>query len=199
MSECVRCGHDNLRDAAACRDCAWPLALDAWRGSHHQIRRMSLDTGCVNAKRANPHLNLLERWADEGHITLERSGAFLAELKGYLRRRKAEAIAPHRPVWRLGVPGLSELGINTFLAGPDLGHEVAPVLFPTAAILTSNQAADVEHLRQHVITGADVFVTLNERDFIRRGKQDRLRRHGIWVLTPQGATQLLGELYGWDA
>lgn len=199
MSECVRCGHDNFSDAAACQDCAWPLALDAWRGSHHRIRRVSLDTGCVNAKRQNIYLNLLERWADDGLIALERSGAFLAELKGYLRRQKAEAIAPHRPVWRLGIPGMSELGVNTFLAGPDVGDEVAPVLFPTAATLTANQAADVEHLRQHVITGADVFVTLNERDFIRRGKQQRLRHQGIWVLTPQGATQLLAELYGWDA
>jgi len=199
MSECVRCGHDNRHDAAACHDCAWPLAVDAWRDSHHQIRRISLDTGCVNAKRANIHLNLLERWAKDGRITLERSGAFLAELKGYVRRRKAEGIAPHRPVWRLGVPGMSELGINTFLAGSDVGEEVAPVLFPTAATLTGNQAADVEHLCQHVITGADAFVTLNEQDFIRRGKQERLRRQGIWVLTPKGATQLLSELYGWDA
>jgi hypothetical protein len=153
----------------------------------------------VNAKQAHADLNLLERWATEGRIVLERSEVFLRELKGSFRVAKAQQLAPHQPVWELGVPGRSELGLTTPLAGPDVGDEVTDVLFPTTAAPNSNQLADVEHLREHVIHGADVFVTLDEDDFIRGGKRERLQRQGIWVFTPAEVTRLLIELYGWDA
>ena len=121
------------------------------------------------------------------------------ELKGQLRLDKAAAIPPHPTVWELGVAGRSELGVTTMLGGPDVQDEVRPVMFPTTVTLNSNQNADIDHLRDHVRTGADAFVTLDEDDFIRHGKRSELRRRGIWIFTPSEMTRLLTELYGWDA
>lgn len=85
------------------------------------------------------------------------------------------------------------------LGGPDVLDEVRPVMFPTTLSLNSNQNADIDHLREHVRTGADAFVTLDEDDFIRHGKRPELQRRGIWIFTPSEMTRLLAELYGWDA
>jgi hypothetical protein len=194
MAECVKCGRANAQDAPACVDCQWPFILSAWQKSTHHIRRITIDTGCVNARQQNEDLNQLERWAQEGQLLIERSPAFLQELVGPARVRKAQELQPHPAVWVLDQ---SSLGVDTTLAGPDVHEEVRDVLFPTTSSLTSNQAADVEHLRSHVLTGADAFVTLNPRDFILRGKQESLQQLGIWAFTPKELVALLRALYGW--
>jgi len=84
------------------------------------------------------------------------------------------------------------------LAGPDIGPTAEEVLFPTSNNLTANQINDIEHLRLHVMTGCDVFVTLNTRDFINGGKQVELASYGIWVFTPEGIVSLLKNLYCWN-
>jgi len=153
----------------------------------------------VNAKQAHADINQLEQWAREGRIVLERSGTFLAELKGQRRIEKAALIPQHLTVWALGVAGQSELGVTTMLGGPDVHDEVRSVMFPTTATLNNNQNADIDHLRGHVRTGGDAFVTLDEDDFIRDGKRMELQRRGIWIFTPPEITQFLTELYGWNA
>ena len=100
-------------------------------------------------------------------------------------------------------PGLfildeSSLDGADVLAGPDLTPGLRELLFPTAQMLTANQTCDIEHLRLHVITGGDVFVTLNRNDFITRGRQDALRSCGIWVMEPSELVDLLKGLYGWQ-
>jgi len=70
-------------------------------------------------------------------------------------------------------------------------------MFPTTSVLTANQKYDIEHLRLHVLTGGDVFVTRNTRDFVAHGKQPGLARLGIWVFTPGELVIFLRELYGW--
>ena len=105
---------------------------------------------------------------------------------------------------RLGrQPGLFTLGSSTLggpdvLAGPDLPVELHQILFPTARLLTDNQRHDIEHLRLHVRTGGDIFVTLNANDFITRGRQETLRSFGTWVLSPKELLGLLRELHGWQ-
>ena len=94
--------------------------------------------------------------------------------------------------------GRSALGGPDVLAGPDLPGELRQILFPTASPLTENQRNDVEHLRLHVRTGGDVFVTLNPNDFITRGRHEMLRSFGIWVLSPGELVGLLKESYGWQ-
>lgn len=118
----------------------------------------------------------------------------LGELAGEARVAKARSLAPHPGVFILDH---STLGGPDVLAGPDLPGALQQILFPTANPLTENQRYDVEHLRLHVRTGGDVFVTRNPNDFITRGRQEMLRSFGIWVLAPPELVGLLTELYGW--
>jgi hypothetical protein len=194
MGECVKCGFDNTEDAFACARCTWPFSLGAWRSTTFKIRRVTIDTGCINAKQGDPDLNTLERWAAEDKIVLERSDALLDELTGPDRVSKAMSMNAHPDVWILGV---SQLGIDTVLAGPDLAGPFEETLFPTTATLTANQTADVAHLRSVVLTGSDMFVTKNPRDFIARGKQEALAGMGVWVFSPNELVQHLRNLYGW--
>ncbi|MGH8831860.1 MAG: hypothetical protein ACREXV_12315 [Polaromonas sp.] len=149
----------------------------------------------MNAKGRDPDLNTLERWAATGSLELQRSEAMLRELAGEARVEKAQRLASHPELFTLGS---SILGGPDVLAGPDLPDELQQILFPTAKPLTDNQRHDVEHLRLHVRTGGDIFVTLNPNDFITRGRQETLRSFGIWVLSPKELVGLLSEIYGWQ-
>ena len=195
ITSCVKCGKQSEDDAPACVGCTWPFTLHAWRTTRFAIRRVTLDTGCINVKGADVDLSTLERWAHEGKITLERSDELLRELHGAARIAKAGALKPHPDVWRLGI---SRLGLDTLLAGPDMQEPIRETLFPTTASLSPNQQADVEHLRAHVFTGGDVFVTKNPRDFMRWGKQGVFSKLGIWVLSPSELVTLLEDLYHWS-
>jgi hypothetical protein len=194
MGKCVKCEHQNLTGILACVQCSWPFSVDAWKTSRQQIRRVTLDTSCVNARRRHPDLNTLERWAVQGLLELQRSEAMLRELRGEARREKARQLVHHPDLFTLGS---SRLGEDVF-PGPDLLGELQQVLFPTAKPLTENQCYDVEHLRLHVRTGGDIFVTLNPNDFITRGRQETLRSFGVWVLSPGELVRLLTEVYGWQ-
>lgn len=137
---------------------------------------------------------MIELWAQQGKLVLQRAEAMLDELEGEARLSKAVAMPPH--------PGLFTLGVSTLdgpdvLAGPDMEAELEAVLFPTSAALTPNQRHDVEHLRKHIQTGGDVFVTLNPNDFIRRGRQERFRSVGIWVMSPADLVSLIRSTFGW--
>lgn len=131
---------------------------------------MTLDTGCVNAKGLDADLNTLERWA---------AGVMLTELSGKARVAKAKSLPPHPDLFTLDVSA-SALDALDVLAGPDLPKELRQILFPTAHALTDRQRYDVEHLRLHVRTGGDVFVTLNSNDFVKRGRQKTLHLFGGW-------------------
>lgn len=157
MLACVRCGNADIKDAPRCPDCGCPLTLSAWK-DFGPPRGLTLDTGCVNARDGDSHLSQLELWAAEGKLTLQRANAMLSELSGDKRVAKARLLAPHPRVftWNESVWGGPDV-----LAGPDLEDEIGMLLFPTSKPLTSNQWHDVQHLRQHVRTGGEVFVTRN--------------------------------------
>lgn len=192
---CVKCGGSIARGALACRDCEWPLSLEAWPDFERRPLRVTIDTSCINAKRENAYLNRLEVWVQDDRLVLQRADAMLGELKGESRVTKAEAMPEHPELFTLGV---SMLDGPDVLAGPDMAGELKEILFPTSAVLTPNQHYDVEHLRQHVRTGGDFFITLNKNDFITRGRQERLRAIGIWVMTPAELTDLLHRAFGWS-
>lgn len=195
MVECVKCGHRIGTRATACAQCTWPFSREGWTSTKQRIRRVTLDTGCVNAKGLDADLNMLEQWAARGHLELQRSDAMLKELRGKARIAKAKSLPPHPGLFNLGV---TALGGPDVLAGPNLPKDLQQILFPTAHTLTDNQLYDVEHLRLHIRTGGDVFVTLNPNDFITRGRHETLRSFGIWILSPGELVGLLRELYGWQ-
>jgi len=119
----------------------------------------------------------------------------LKELRGPAKRiAKGEAIDKHPALFTIGI---SILGGDDVLAGPDLRDELTQMLFPTTRTLTVNQEYDIEHLRLHVRTGGDAFITKNTNDFINNGKQEKLAQIGIWVFTPAELVGLLQKLYNW--
>jgi len=155
-----------------------------------KVRRLTLDTGCVNAKGLDSNLNKLEEWQRQGLIDLQRSKVFLDEFSGPPHHLdKAESIEPHPPTWHLG-HALGE-GPAVLAASMPEREVLRKIMFPTSHRLTPQQEKDIEHLQYHVHTGGDLFVTLNPRDFIRRGKQEALAAIGIWVLEPAQAVEHL--------
>jgi len=192
--ECVKCGEQNVGGVEACARCTWPFSLAAWKSTSFWIRRITVDTGSINAKGQTPELNTLERWEAEGKIDLQRSDAMPRELDGEAWVMKARPLSAQPGLFSLD-PGVLE-GPDV-LAGPDLRSELEEILFPDARPVTDNQASDVEHLRRHVLAGSDVFVTLNVNDFVLRGRSEELRARGIWILTPTELVRLLSELYEW--
>ena len=193
--ECVKCGETNPHDVDACGRCTWPFSQETWSSTNYALRRVTIDTSCINVKKKDPNLNALEDLAAEGKIQLQRSHVLVEELKGRKRLEKAESVDAHPPIWAIG---FGSLGIDTNIAGPDLAEPIKDVMFPTANVLTTNQEYDLEHLRSHVLTGGDAFVTRNPRDFVVRGKSQSLSRLGIWVFEPQNLVAFLVELYGWS-
>ena len=157
--------------------------------------RITIDTGCINVKGEHDALNTLERWAQDGRLELQRSDSMLGELQGEARLEKASSLDEHPSLFTLG---LSTLDGPDVLAGPDSGPELRNVLFPSVHTLTENQFHDVEPLRLHVLTGGDVFITLNRNNFITRGRQEALRSCGIWVMEPFELVELLKTLYEWE-
>jgi len=197
MIECVKCGHHNSLDAPACVRCTWPFTTDAWASTDRfRIKRVTIDTNCINSKREDIDLNTLEKWSTEGLLTLQRADVLLKELKGSDQRvAKGKSFDEHPELFRIGI---SALGSGHVLAGPDMQDQIRRILFPTTRTLTVNQENDVEHLRQHIQTGGDAFITKNTKDFINNGKQERLAYFGIWVLTPTELVTLLRRLYQWS-
>ena len=129
-----------------------------------------------------------------GLIEIQRADVFMKELKGPARVAKAKKVSPHPELFTIG---LSTIGGDHVLAGPDLTQDIQEIIFPTTQSLTRNQANDVRHLSQHVRVGGDIFLTLNVNDFIKHGKHAALAERGILVFTPEEAVSLLKRLYNW--
>lgn len=174
------------------------MSREAWAKTSHIVRKVTLDTSCINARQADEDLNQLERWAREGLFELQRSTAMLPELRGRSRIRKASGLDQHNEPCLIGVPGRSEIGVTTFVGGPDLSDDLADLLFPTTSILNGNQKADVDHLQSHIHAGADLFITKNVNDFIEHGKQLKLSNRGLWIFDPPQAVAFLRDLYRWQ-
>jgi hypothetical protein len=102
--ECVKCGNDNSAEAALCSRGTWPFSPEAWPLTSLILRRVTIDTSCINAKRKNVHLNRIEQWAANGHLLIQRADVMLEELNGRERLAKAEQTEPHPEGWLLGIP-----------------------------------------------------------------------------------------------
>jgi hypothetical protein len=196
--ECVKCGEINPDEARLCIRCTWPFSSEAWRRTGRKLFKVTIDTSCINAKGKNASLNRLQGWADGGRLVIQRADVMLDEILGNDRVAKAHDTQPHPEPWLIGIPGQSEIGVTTFLGGPDLHDPIRDILFPTTRDLSPNQERDIEHLRSHVSAGGDAFLTLNTKDFIQQGKEAALSRLGIWVFTPDSLVSLLTDLYGWE-
>ena len=192
--ECVKCGFKNTVGALACDRCSWPFSIDGWQQNSLKIQRLTVNTGCINAKQKDPDLNKLEDWKTQGLLGIEKASVLLKELKGENRREKARQTDPHPGLFTLGA---SVLGGGDVLAGPNIPAVLRQILFPTVSNLNTRQENDIEHLRAHIQVGADIFVTKNTADFIKNGKQEQLATIGVWVFQPSTLVSLLRKLYQW--
>ena len=185
---CVRCSKGLPGNPAECPNCRWPLSVEAWSTTDHTLRRVTIDACCVNARHQDPCINALEAWDKAGIIQLERADVLLEELTGDHRRRKMETVLP---LPRLFTWNVSRWDMGDVWAGPDLTPQVQHILFPTTPRLSRNQTNEVRHLTAHIRAGGHAFLTLDTSDFIKRGKQKRLAKYGIWVFTPPDLTSII--------
>jgi hypothetical protein len=153
--------------------------------------RPTIDTNCLNAYgRASSAVEMLERMAEEGRISLEGTERLLHEAN-YGERAKAKA----RAMVNVGEPFI--LDVSFFDSGAYLAEssepsfaEIASICFPgrDSQALKQNEINDVMHLLAHHDGGRDIFVTANTKDFINGSRRDLLRsRWQIVVMTPEEA------------
>jgi len=194
-SKCIHCGVGEV-SPDNCEACSWPYSERGWPNFRMGLRRITIDTNCINARQAHEALNQLEKWKSEGKIEIQKSTPFSVEAQGNLKREAKEKQVPnHPPVFVLGS---TFLGGDAVLAGPDLRKEIQATLFPGVAELSQGQERDVQHLAEHVRTGGHFFVTLDTSDFMAGSKEKKLRSLGIWAVTPEKAVKLLISVYGWN-
>ena len=194
-SKCVHCGVGEV-GPDNCSACTWPYSEKGWTKFRLGLRRITIDTNCINSKGRSSPLNLLEKWAGEKKIEIQKSTPFFAEAQGNLRRQAKEKQIPgHPPLFFLDS---SSLGDAAVLAGPDLRKEIQKILFPGVTALSVGQERDVQHLAEHVRTGGHLFVTMDTSDFMLGKKEKKLRCLGVWAVTPGKAVELLVSVYGWS-
>ena len=197
LSKCRYCGVGDVGDDN-CAACNWAYSEHGWV-THPPIRmRLTVDTSCINAKQQDAKLNQIEKWQSQGCLEIQKATPFAIETlanKFPAAEAKERLIPKHPPLLELG---RDVLGGASVLAGPDLTAEIKSILFPSTKELTINQMRDIQHLAEHVRTGGHLFVTLNTKDFVVSGKEAKLRRLGVWAITPAVALALLGEMYGWQ-
>ncbi len=193
-SKCLHCGVGEV-GIDNCAACTWPYSDKGWSQFRLGLRRITIDICCINSKRRIDSLNLLETWAAEKKIEIQKATPFSVEAQGNLKREARDEQVPSHPA--LATFGSSSFGNASVLAGPDLKEEIPRILFPGVSQLATNQERDVQHLREHVRTGGHLFVTLDS-DFLAGNKEKQLRRLGVWVATPEKAVKLLTSVYGWN-
>lgn len=197
LEVCIRCGSSRSTTDALCTACTWPFSLPAWDHTACRIKRITRDTCCINSKRQNQSLNQLEDWAERGYFLFQRTDEMLNEVSRSNTDRYLDKALTVDAVPGVFILGGSMLGGGDVLAGPDLTGEIRSILFPHPQ-LTKSQESDVRHLNEHVRTGGDIFTTLNTKDFLKHGKQEKLAQLGIWVFRPDELIQFLVNSMKWD-
>jgi len=194
-SKCIHCGVGAV-GPDNCTTCSWPYSEKGWLNFKMDLRRITIDTCCINAKQAHNTLNQLEKWKSEGKIEIQKSTPFSVEAQGNLKRAAKDRQVSGHPTASVLGPGFS-LGDGSVLAGPDLRKEIQTILFPGVTVLSRGQERDILHLTEHVRTGGHLFLTLDRSDFIAGNKEKKLLSFGIWAVTPEKAVNLLISVYGW--
>lgn len=192
---CCRCSTALQAQAINCPGCTWPCHPDGWSRNRRPLRRLTLDTGCVNARGQCANLNQLEAWQVAGHIVLERTPA-MKELRGAARIARADTIK-RQPRLFMDIGG--GWGNSVLPARLVPIEDLRLLLIPktTPAAMSVNWLRDLEHLQHHVRTGADLWITKDTAaGFIDSPRREALYRIGIWAFTP---LQAVAHLVAWHS
>lgn len=153
--------------------------------------RLTIDTSALNARGSVPGMNRIEGWAAGGRVELFVPPEVLEEARAHRGKKgramyAAKARALDGGAGAEGVEGAAE---------PLTPGEAAAVLFPHTqpARLTPSQRRDARILALHRRMGNDVFITLDTRHFIQKGRRERLAARGVRVMTPAEFAAWAGE------
>jgi len=140
--------------------------------------RLTLDTSALNARGSIPAMNRVERWAEEGKVVLYVPPEVTAEAEAHLGGKGRAMYA--------GKARSLHGGGEAAGAPAGLEEEMAAVLFPHTrpGELTPGQRRDARILALHRSLGNDVFLTLDTRHFIQKGRRERLAARGVRAMTP---------------
>lgn len=147
--------------------------------------QLTIDSNVINVRGRLAAMNTIEKWQSEGKVLLVGAQRLTNEMRGYADAKVKTMKNVSEPmVW-----GISDWGSKWGAAGPVPDYkELAEVLFPKVRWdrLNQNQQNDVMHLMGHCDSDSKVFITSDIKDFIKRGRRERLRdKFGIEVMTPE--------------
>lgn len=142
---------------------------------------LTIDTNVINARGKLSAMNKLEEWHDQYKVELMVSDVMENELiHGSPQYHKQV-----KYIFHFLRPGQDY---------PILFKKFRTILFSTAAKLTKQQIADINHIIAHQKYRHDIFVT-NDNNFIRH--RSELKGEGIRVMTPKECVEFLKKIYGW--
>lgn len=169
--------------------------------SKRSIPLIILDSNCRNIYGKLSEVNKLQNWQERGLIELRVTEAFYREqnLLGRQHASKFNLAIPEPMVLGLELGAASFLGGNFYLADsltlPFRG--VAAIMFPGREKLNKNQQNDVMHILAAHRVNAEIFVTNDEKDFIKDGRMELFREIGLYIMKPADAVLHLHSVYQW--
>ncbi len=169
--------------------------------SHGKLPLIILDSNCRNIHGKLPGMNKLQSWQVLGLIQLRVTEAFYREQDpaGKQSALKFSPIIPEPMILDLESGATNFLDGNCYLAD-ELTlpfRRVAAIMFPGIKELNVRQQNDIMHILAAHRVNAEVFVTDNDKDFIRGGRMERFSELGLCVMNPTDAVAHLQSLYHW--
>jgi len=147
---------------------------------------VTIDTNCINVKQSIEALNKLEEWNKQGLITIFKTEIMDEELKGELRRLKAQKYPQDTGarVWNYTAFNPRHFGGEDPKKYPI--HNLIDLIFPNWDKLPRESQIksirDVEHLATHYQYKRDYFVTM-DKGFLSKRKMLK-ENYEIIILTP---------------
>jgi len=159
------------------------------------VLRLTLDTCCINLRKANPALNELERLDGQGIIQIAATPEMLVDLerdKSPHAKRKEKAKRLHDQIHDESAKPIPSGSFEKALEDPNTREKVERGLLRWLEILfesgppNENMVDDILHVLIHRVWKRDIFVTM-ETDLLSRREQ--LKKLGVIVCTPEEALQ----------
>ena len=156
------------------------------------IARLTIDTCVINATGQLEAMNQIERWHQAGHVEI--LGTYRLSLETSAHAARSAKASSYADIGEPFIVGVTPIGVGRVSDLPsDIVNSVAAVMFPgkRPENLKRNDINDVAMLASHLHANADIFVTINTKDFVQNGRREGLRALGVAVMTPDEAVAYL--------
>ncbi len=165
---------------------------------------ITIDTNLINAKQRFPSMNKLERWCDEGKISIVGTFRLKMEIGAYKNKQASEK---ERNIPNIAEPCVLDQSFadaGAYCVGSDNNApqfwDLAGIMFPRKDYrrLTKNESNDVMHLMSHYFSGSSIFITNDKKDFISNNRREQLKsKFGIIIMTPDEVVKEFKTKFGW--